>query len=85
MLCRKNDPERMSGSSETYLFNSSYNIDLSNKVTRRLKICVSFADTFITEHDPGARADNPPPWGNVLYKYSYFVNMVICCQLFSIA
>ena len=37
----------MSGCSETYLFNSSHNIDLSNKVTRRLKICVSFADKYI--------------------------------------
>ena len=30
-----------------HLFNSSYNIDLSNKVTRRLKICVSFTDKYI--------------------------------------
>ena len=32
------DPGRMPWSSETYLFNSSYNIDQSNTVTRRFKI-----------------------------------------------
>ena len=37
LLCQNNDPERMSGSSETYFFNSSYNINPSNKVTRRFK------------------------------------------------
>ena len=33
----KNGPERMSGSSQTYLFNSNYNIDLSNMVIRHFK------------------------------------------------
>ena len=37
-LSRKHDPERKSVSSQTYLFNSSYNIDLSTMVTRRFKI-----------------------------------------------
>ena len=46
-LCRKNDPERTSGSSRTYFFNLIYNIDPSTMVTRRLKICVSFADKYI--------------------------------------
>ena len=38
-MFEKNDPERMSGSSETYLFNASYmyNMDPSNKVTRRFE------------------------------------------------
>ena len=36
----------MSGSGETYVFNSIYNIDPSNKVTGLLKICVSFADQY---------------------------------------
>ena len=27
LLCRKNDPERMSGSSQTYSFNSIYTIE----------------------------------------------------------
>ena len=34
----KNNLERMSGSSETYLFNSGYNIDLSNMVIRSFNI-----------------------------------------------
>ena len=37
----------MSGSSQTYLFNSNYNIDPSTMVIRQLKICVSFADKYI--------------------------------------
>ena len=36
-VSRKNDPERMSGSSQTYLFNSSYNIDPSTMVIRHFK------------------------------------------------
>ena len=35
---KKIDPERMSGSSQTYLLNSSYNIDPSTMVTKRFKI-----------------------------------------------
>ena len=34
----KKNPERMSGSSQTYLLNSSYNIDPSTLVTKRFKI-----------------------------------------------
>ena len=45
---RKNDPERIVGSIKTYLFNSSYHIEPTTKVTRHLKICVSFADKYIT-------------------------------------
>ena len=33
----KKDPGRMSGSSQTYLLNSRYNIEPSTKVTRRFK------------------------------------------------
>ena len=33
----KNGPERMSGSSQTYLFNSNYNIDPSTMVIRHFK------------------------------------------------
>ena len=33
----KNGPERMSGSSQTYLFNSNYNIDPSTIVIRHFK------------------------------------------------
>ena len=33
----KNDPERMSGSSQTYLFHLSYNTDPSTMVTSHLK------------------------------------------------
>ena len=36
-LCRKNGPERMSGSSQTYLFNSNLNIDPSSMVIRHFK------------------------------------------------
>ena len=46
-LYRKNGPGRISGSSQTYLFNSNYNIDPSSMVIRHLKICVSFADKYI--------------------------------------
>ena len=42
----KNAPERMSGSSQIYLFNSTFNIDPSTMVIRHLKICVSFADKY---------------------------------------
>ena len=38
----------MSGSSQTYLFNSNYKIDPPTMVIRQLKICVSFADKYIT-------------------------------------
>ena len=34
-------------SSQTYLFNSSYNIDPSSMATRHLKICVSLAEKYI--------------------------------------
>ena len=47
LLCRKNGPERIFGSSQTYLFNSNYNIDPSTMVIRHIKICVSFADKYI--------------------------------------
>ena len=36
-VSRKNDPERMSGSCQTYLFNSSNNIDPFNMVIRHYK------------------------------------------------
>ena len=36
-LCRKTGLERMSGSSQTYLFNSNYNIDPSTMVIRQFK------------------------------------------------
>ena len=36
-LMSKNDPERMSESSQTYLFNSNYNIDPSTMVIRHFK------------------------------------------------
>ena len=36
-LCRKNGPERMSGSSQTYLFNLNFNIDPSTMVIRNFK------------------------------------------------
>ena len=36
-LCRKNGPERMSRSSQTYLFNTNYNIDPSTMVTSHFK------------------------------------------------
>ena len=36
-LSKKNDLERTSGSSQTYLFNSSYCIDPSTMVIRRFK------------------------------------------------
>ena len=36
-LCRKNGPEQMSGSSQTYLFNSNYNIDPSIMVIRHFE------------------------------------------------
>ena len=37
ILCRKKCLERMSGSSQTYLFNSNYNIDPSTMVIRQFK------------------------------------------------
>ena len=37
LLCRQNGPERMTGSSQTYLFNSNYNIDPSTMVIRHFK------------------------------------------------
>ena len=37
LLCRKNGPERMFGSSQTYLFNSNYNIAPSFMVIRHFK------------------------------------------------
>ena len=40
--------DRMSGSCQTYSFNSNYNIDPSIMVIRHLKICVSFADKYIS-------------------------------------
>ena len=46
LLCQTNGPEQMFGSSQTYLFNSNYNIDPSTMVIRHLKICVSFADKY---------------------------------------
>ena len=36
-VCRKHGPGRMSGSSQTYLFNSNYNIDLSAMFIRLFK------------------------------------------------
>ena len=36
-MLEKNYTERMSGSSETYLFDSGYNIDMSNKDRMRFK------------------------------------------------
>ena len=46
-LCRTNDPEQMSGSSQTYLFNSNYNIDPSSSLLGNSKICVSFAIKYM--------------------------------------
>ena len=42
----KNAPERMSGPSQIYLFNSFFNIDPSTMVIRHLKLCVSFVDKY---------------------------------------
>ena len=43
---KPNDPIPMSGSSQTYSFNTCCNFESSTKVNRNLKMCVSFADEY---------------------------------------